>query len=142
MKKVVFVLIALIAFNVQAQKEHQGKKNNMTPEQMATLRTKQMTLDLDLNEKQQQEVLAINQKNAETFGKMKGKMKDLSDDERFEMKNKMLDMQIANQKAMKNILDEEQFEKWKKMQKSRMNKMKKKHGQHAKKGSSKEKKEQ
>lgn len=126
MKNVVFVLIALIAFNVQAQKgEHARKGSNMTPEQMATMRTKQMTLALDMSDAQQKDVLALNLKNAEKFSKARGERKELTEEERYEMKNKMLDMQIANQRAMKNILNEEQFGKWRKIQNSRNAKMKK-----------------
>lgn len=125
MKKIIFVLVVLIAFNVQAQREHSRKASNLTPEQMATMRTKQITLALDLSEAQQNDVLTLNKKNAENFSKSKGERKELTSDERFEMKNKMMDVQIANQRAMKDILNEDQYGRWKKMQKSRMQKMNK-----------------
>ena len=123
MKKVVFVLIAFIALNAQAQKEHSRKENNMTPEQMATMKTKQMTLVLDLSEVQQKDVLALNKKNAENFSKARGEKKELTQEERFEMKNKMLDAQIANQRAMRKILNDDQYVKWRKMQHMRTKKM-------------------
>lgn len=132
MRKIVFILIAIVSINTFAQKERSHKNSDLTPEQMATLRTKQMTLDLDLNTKQQEQILAINLKNAEEFGKMRGKRKELSDDEKYELKSKMLDKQIAIKKEMKNILNDTQYEKWQKMQKSRMHKMKKKKGEHHK----------
>ena len=127
MKKVAFVLIALIAFNAQAQKGEHHKKRDLTPEQMATMRTKQMTLAIDLSEAQQKDVLALNLKNAEKFSKSRGERKELTEEERYEMKNKMLDAQIANQRAMRKILNDDQYERWRKMQKSRMSKMSNSH---------------
>lgn len=123
MKKVVFVLITLIAFNAQAQKGPHHKKSDLTPEQMATTRTKQMTLALDLSEAQQSDVLDLNVKNAEKFSKSKGERKELTEEERYEMKNKMLDAQIANQRAMRKILNDDQYPQWRKMQRSKMHKM-------------------
>lgn len=133
MKKVVFVLIVLLAFNAKAQRGEHHKKNDLTPEQIATMRTKQMTLALDLSEAQQNDVLVLNAKNAEKFSKPKGERKELTKEERFEMKNNMLDTQIANQRAMKNILNEAQYMYWKKIQKSRINKMRKRKDAHSEK---------
>ena len=56
MKKLAFVLIALIAFNTQAQERPTREKRDLSPEQMATLKTKKMTLHLDLNESQRKEI--------------------------------------------------------------------------------------
>ncbi len=126
MKKVVFVLIALIAFNVQAQRERSHSDHNLTPEQMAVLRTKQMTLKLELNDAQQKSLLALNKKNIGKFKKMKGERKELTADQRFEMKVQMLDNKIDIQREMKNILNEEQYGKWKKSHNMRSKKMKEK----------------
>ena len=129
MKKLVIVFITLIAFNAQAQGEYSHKNRNLTPDQMATLRAKQLTLDLDLNAAQQTAVFELSKKMAVEMKELKGKRekgKELSDDERFELKNKMLDKQIEIQNEMKTILDEEQFEQWKEIHKKRM-KNKKKH---------------
>ena len=141
MKKVVFILVAFISIQTFSQKERTHKKSDLTPEQMATLRAKQMTLDLDLNEKQQEQVMAFTLKNVEELKKMKGERKELSEQEKYELKNKMLDNQIAVKKEMKNILNEEQYEKWQKMRNQRAKKMKQKKMQHHKKQKGKEKTE-
>ncbi|OIQ38158.1 MAG: hypothetical protein BM563_06870 [Bacteroidetes bacterium MedPE-SWsnd-G1] len=141
MKKVVFILVAFISIQTFSQKERTNKKSDLTPEQMATLRAKQMTLDLDLNEKQQEQVMAFTLKNVEELKKMKGERKELSEQEKYELKNKMLDNQIAVKKEMKNILNEEQYEKWQKMRNQRAKKMKQKKMQHHKKQKGKEKTE-
>ena len=44
-----------------------------------------------------------------------------------------MDKQIANQREMKNILNEDQYGKWRKMQRSRMSKMHKRKAEHSKK---------
>ena len=132
MKKLVIVFITLIAFNAHSQREYSHKNWDLNPDQMATLRTKQLTLDLDLNTAQQTAVFELSKKIAVEMKELKGKRekgKELSDDERFEMKNKMLDKQIEIQNEMKTILDKEQFEQWKKNHQRKKNKMKKKRGE-------------
>ena len=129
MKKLAFVLIALIAFNTQAQEKPTREKSNLSAEQMATLKTKKMTLHLDLNESQRREVKALNLEIAKERKEMKvnrKNRKELTQDERFSMKSKMLDKQIAFKSKMKKILNEEQFAKWEKS-KRHMAKGKKKH---------------
>ncbi|MBU2995343.1 hypothetical protein KO500_02815 [Cellulophaga baltica] len=128
MKKVITILVLSIGLNAMAQ----GKRgHDYTPEQMATLSSKKMTLALDLNEDQQAEIYKM---DLETAKDKKAKMaerkkankdeerKKPSSDERFERESKMLDQKIAKMKKMKSILSKEQFEKWQKMQKNRMKK--------------------
>ena len=70
MKKIVIILIALVAMQVTAQekkRDHQrdGQRAQMeamkdlSPEEIATLQTKKMTLHLDLNESQQKKVESL-----------------------------------------------------------------------------------
>ncbi|MFT7331561.1 MAG: protein CpxP [Roseivirga sp.] len=129
MKKLAFVLIALIAFNTQAQERPTREKRDLSPEQVAVLKTKKMTLHLDLNKSQQKEIEALNLDIAKEHKEMKvnrEKRKELMQDERFAMKNKILDKQIALKSKMKKILNEDQFAKWEKS-KMHMAKGKRKH---------------
>ena len=75
MKKLVIIIMALVAMQVTAQehrKEHEKeakkerihKQMNFTPEEIATLQTKKMVLRLDLTEAQQREIHKINLTNA------------------------------------------------------------------------------
>ena len=126
MKKLIVALIALIAINTHnAQAQNRG---NMSPEEMAESRTKQMTKDLDLTEVQQKEVAAINLKSANEVGKLRGRGQNLSEDERKALRSKMRDAQVSMQKDMKGILSEEQYKKWDKMQKEMMNKRREQRG--------------
>lgn len=100
--------------------KHQGNgMEQFTPEQRTELHVKKLTLELDLNESQQKEMKAfIADKNAKmaahrtAMKTMKEKGTKLTSDERFAMKSKMLDEQIATKKRMQKILNEKQFEKW------------------------------
>jgi hypothetical protein len=132
MKKLVIIIMALVAMQVTAQehrKEHEKeakkerihKQMNFTPEEIATLQTKKMVLRLDLTEAQQREIHKINLTNAkERKAKMEAhkKMREGNNEEkpskedRFKMMNERLDRQIANKKDMKRILSKEQFEKF------------------------------
>ena len=92
-------------------------KSNLSAEQQATLRVKEMTLALDLNEAQQQQIMqleiqaATDRKEAFEAGKHE-KPKDST--ERFEKRSAHLDKQIEYKNKMKTILSKEQFEKWEK----------------------------
>jgi len=94
-------------------------KDQLTPEQMATIQTKKMTLALDLNNAQQKQIQEFHLANAklrkEKMEAMKGKRKDLSSEERFAHQNERLDHMIAQKEKMKKILNEDQFSKWEKV---------------------------
>lgn len=134
MKKAVSILIFVLAFTVtvQAQKRHKkGKWEKLTTEQQATLASKKMALALDLSDAQQRQIkplltqqIADKKANWEKMKKFKESDKKLTADERFRMQNARLDKQLAFQKQMKRILNDEQYAKFKKMKKHRKHKMK------------------
>ncbi len=140
MKKVLFLAALIAGFMATAQHQNRDRapKNDMakmTPEQIATLRTKKLALVLDLSESQQKEVQRLNLENAAYFKeklaerkaqKESGTMKKPSPDERFAIRNEMLDRALAQQTAMKKILDKEQFEQWRKMRAKEIGHRKKK----------------
>jgi hypothetical protein len=127
MKKLVMAILVMAAISVTAQdhnmKGKRGDMKDLTPEQMATLQTKKMTLALDLNESQQSKIKSILTADAKT---RKSKMeaykaskedgeKIMTSDEKYARLNERLDHQIARKKEMKSILTPEQFEKYEKM---------------------------
>lgn len=127
-----FAGITLISF-AQNNMGQMKRMNDFTPEQNAILQTKKMTLALDLNTSQQQQILELNKKQAiERKQKMEAHRALMSNgnkptsDERFNMMNKMLDAQLVHQTQMKKILNKSQFEQWKTMQQNKMAKMYKK----------------
>lgn len=128
MKKLIVLVVLMAGITAMAQKperkrDHRGDMKGMTPEQMATLQTKQMTLALDLTDVQQKQIQSLNLDNAkdraEKMKEMKakresGEAKKLTSEERYAMKATMLDRQIAQKEKIKKILNDEQYEKWEK----------------------------
>jgi periplasmic protein CpxP/Spy len=123
--------------NVNAKKNH-SKKNQMqtikefTPEQMATLKTKKMTLALDLTEDQQKKMYDYNLENTHainTYKENNKKQKEsnvkLTSDQKYEKMNATLDKKIEMKTKIKSILNEEQYQKWENAQKERTHKKKK-----------------
>jgi len=121
MKKILSILLlgfTVFSFAQKGSGEIQ-KRNQFTPKQHAILNTKKMVLQLNLNKLQENQLLAINEKRAnnkqklmESHRAMRQNDQQLSSDEKFNMKNKMLDSQIEYQAEIKKILDKKQFEEW------------------------------
>ena len=130
MKRLIIIALALISIQGFAQQERKERPNrenksqrmsDLTPEEAANLQTKKMVLHLDLNDKQQKEIYAMNLENAtkrkEMMAAFKAKKEDgknerPSKEQRLAMENAKLDHQIATKAKMKTILDKEQYEKW------------------------------
>ncbi len=148
MKNLLMIAIAFVTITATAQerkkedhkgdrKERMQKLQDMTPEETAEFQTKKMTLQLDLNEKQQAEVKKLFKEEATT---RKAKMEEfkakkekadgekLSKEDRMKMQNERLDNQIEMKKKMKAILNDDQYAKFEKMQEERQEKR----GDHAK----------
>lgn len=134
MKKVILIVLALVTIQVSAQNRnqdsHKGDRmergdrfKDFSPEEMAQLQTKQMTLDLNLTKSQQKQVQKLNLENAvDRKAKMESrqaKMKDgkgerPSKEERLKLMNERLDKQIEMKQNLSKILNDDQLEKWEK----------------------------
>jgi len=127
MKNLVMIAVLLFSFSVIAQNPGMNKRENkkeihqkmkdLTPEQAAVLRTKQMTLELDLSEAQQIQIEKMELERAKKRKarfEIKKERSELTADELAAKKIEMLDEQIKMKKKLKSILTEEQFQKWEK----------------------------
>jgi hypothetical protein len=119
MKKVFIVALLAISLSSVAQdrkeRPSRGKMEQMTPEQRSQLLVKKMTLKLDLNAKQQDQVAKIIAEQSSKREAMRAERKAKMEEgkiNRFEMANKLLDEQIAMKDKMKSILSADQFAKW------------------------------
>lgn len=120
MKNLVLATMATVAFifsGIAQEREPKGEK--MSVEQRNQLQLKKMTMDLDLTPAQQKEIAPIileqSSKREAKMAEMKANKeskKQLTADEKFQMKSKMLDQQIEHKAKMKKILNKEQFDKW------------------------------
>ena len=130
MKKIVLTsllafALTFVGFAQQAPKAHGMKMMQMhqqdefTPEQRATLKAKKLTLALELNDKQQKELVKLFSEEAKMMQKhhqqMKANKEAGKEVNRFEMMNKHMDLKIDHQRKIKNILTEDQYSKWSKM---------------------------
>ncbi len=129
---ILFIGMTFVSF-AQNRNGKMGRMTNFTPEQNAILQTKKMTLALDLNSSQQKQILEINKKRSiernqkmESCRAMMSNNKMPTSDERFAMRNKMLDYQLVYQTQIKSILKSNQYTQWKTMQKNQMTRMCKK----------------
>ena len=130
-------LLTVGAFAQEHKKGH--KKSDLTPDQIAELHTKKMTLGLELTETQQKKVFNLKKEHAiERESKRKERMALREKGEKpvkensFERKNARLDKALAHQSEMKEILNDNQFETWKKSRMHKANKMKKMRKRHLK----------
>ena len=137
MKKVLVTTVLLIGMMGYSQRgEHfnsvQRGIKDMSPEQIAILKTKKMTLALDLSTAQQKEIQKLNLESAKErhalmqerkLGKEEGRSRP-SADERFEFQNEKLDRMIAHKGKIKQILKEEQFQKWERIHQHHRNHLK------------------
>lgn len=149
MKKLFVTAVLLVGFLTFAQEKEAQKgdrkakmenRESLSPDQQAELQVKKMTLELDLNTKQQAEVKKIVLEQAKKREAKKAEWKankeadkSVSKDEKFAMKNQMLDAQIAMKAEMKKILTAEQFAKWEAKQAERKDKMQDRRGSKGKK---------
>lgn len=135
MKTLFTTILLFIGFVTLAQPQHERMKrekrmeklNAMSPEQQATLWSKKMTLELDLNASQQEEIYTLILEKAKR-NKMHQKnnvKKTLSNEERFKMQENLLDEKIKMRNAMKSILNPDQYEQWKKIEKQKERKKRK-----------------
>lgn len=126
----ILILVFLFTFTIQAQKKR-GYKQQLTINQQTSLKVKQMTLVLDLSDKQQQQVtpllrgaIAFRQAAMEKRKVVRKHKRRPSSDEIYAIKSQLLDNKISMKRSMKDILNETQFKTFKKMYTQRMKKKK------------------
>lgn len=127
MKKLMLIALALLALQVNAQDNRPGyngergsKMKDVSPEESANLKAKRMTLNLDLSEKQQDQVYQLFLKNEKERQEMReARQAQTERPSKEEMESVRLDKQIEMKKQMKGILTQEQYTKWEKLMESR-----------------------
>ncbi|WP_299125211.1 hypothetical protein [uncultured Winogradskyella sp.] len=132
MKKLLVIALALFTLTGVAQERKKQRadrkggselRKQMTPNEIADLKAKKLTLSLDLTDAQQKKVhsVILNQaKENESLRKERkavdGEKKEKpSKDEIVKMQNHRLDQQIEMKREMKTILTAEQYSKFEKM---------------------------
>lgn len=134
MKHILTLIALCLTITVAAQRGPHRDRASLEPEQQATLLTKKMTLALALDEQQADKVYQVQLEQAkkrkafiQKRKEEKEKGTELTKEQRFEMQNKKLDAMIAVQNEMKQILTDDQFEKWQRLAQRKKQSRKKKH---------------
>jgi hypothetical protein len=130
MKSLVVIAIAFSTLSVNAQERRPERKGNdhkkeimkdLTPEEVANLKTKKLRLKLDLTDMQQKKVesilleQAVERQNKRKAHQNKKEKDKPSKGEFLKMQNARLDSKIEMKQKMKDILTEEQYAKFEKM---------------------------
>ena len=114
MKKTLFLITILTAGISNAQEA----KRDHNPEQIVSIQSKKMTLALDLDAKQQAQVeklLMAHSKERLADKMTKEDRSELTNAQKFNAREQMLENKITRKREMKSILNEEQYNKWEKM---------------------------
>ena len=136
MKHLILIALAFTTLSITAQgRKQQHKKGegmnkhimkDMTPEEVANLRTKKMTLDFNLTDAQQKKIYDLNlastkERRTKIDERKKAHENDSdkkpSKDEHYKILNERLDKQIAHKTEMQSILGKDQFQKWERQHK-------------------------
>ena len=145
MKYLLVIAIAFSTINAIAQEEKRPRKDHnkkemalhkdLSPEELATLQAKRMTLDLDLNATQQGEIYKMNlaeikdrrakMEERDNIKGKEGRKEKPSKEEQYKRINDALDAKIAHKQKMKQVLNDEQFKKWERGKKRHHSKRKK-----------------
>ncbi|MCL5246879.1 hypothetical protein M4I21_13735 [Cellulophaga sp. 20_2_10] len=157
MKKITFIMVLMLGIlTISAQEKQRDSKDTkhkthrkkggkkgmhkmakFTPEQIAVLQTKRMTLALDLSDAQQSKIEMLNLKNAELIQQKREERKDkkehskLSPEKKYAQANAKLDHQIKHKRALQKILSKDQYAQWSKMHKRKSHSLKKRGTQNA-----------
>ena len=122
MKKWIITGLLLATLPAMGQHSRKGEmrkntEHQMSSEQRATLKSKEMALMLDLSDSQLNQVQKTLEAHFEEGKTLRESRKDADEsDDRFELRNARLDHQLALQEDLKRILSEEQYALWKKAQ--------------------------
>ena len=140
MKNLVIMLVLLSSTLTLAQRPNGHGQRNRGPQQMAhykdftaqqiaTLETKKLTLMLDLSANQQEKIQAINLEIATNRKAMHDQRQaqkqdntsrqELSSEQRYAKLTEQLDQRIAIKAKFKEILNDQQYERWEKLQKQK-----------------------
>lgn len=126
MKKTVTFCLLLITLGATAQQAPHHRKGRphldreLPVEQRASLLSKKMTLSLGLTDQQQKQVAALLSKELASRQELREAVRNQPDSlpaptpqARYERLDRHLDLQIAFQRELREILTESQFEQWK-----------------------------
>lgn len=137
MKTMIAGLALLVCLGTSAQeKKERHDRPELTSEQKRNLKVKELTLALNLSDKQQKEIAPLIDEQIAQRTAIREQMKSRKTsaskptaDEIYNQKSQMLDRKIAEKQKFRKILNDEQFAKWEKQQAAKRHEFRKeRHG--------------
>lgn len=130
MKKLVLMALLVVGITTFAQEKREERKEKLTPEQRADFQVKKMTKDLNLTDKQAEQVKVLVAKEVEKReakrAEMEAKRAEQTKPSKEEMEARKTEMkasQEAMKAEMKKILTADQYKKWEQKLEERKDKM-------------------
>lgn len=130
MKKLILVMVLLVGLTTFAQGKRGEGKNRPNPEEQVEKMVARMTAELNLSDKQQNEVKVFLLEQAKTREAKRMQMKERrekgqkpTDEEIAQLKKERADEELAAKTKMKKILSEEQYKQWSEVKKEMRNEM-------------------
>ena len=117
MKNLKLFLFILFPMVMLAQQKSHNAMEKFTPLQKATLKAKEMRLHLDLTDRQEAQVVSLFRQALENQPVKPKQPQDLTQKERYDMRLAKLEVRVQLQEKMQDILNDEQYAKWKEMNK-------------------------
>lgn len=118
LKLILFGIVLLAGMSLVQAQPPQGGGPQMDPGRMAQMQTERMTTDLSLNEKQQKDVKAINEKYAKKMGEIFQSGQGQGDWQAI--RTKFEEMNNQKNEELKKVLTADQYKKYEELEKKRM----------------------
>ncbi len=113
MRKIGLLLMIVLFGTTMLMAQNRDGQRRLDPKEMAKKQTEELKEALDLDEKQETQIYAINLNSAEKMSAMREEMRS-SDGDRDSMREKMGKLRNEQNEEMKKVLSEEQYEKYQK----------------------------
>lgn len=117
MKKLAFLLMVVLLGTTMAMAQNRGGQRQFNPEEMAKRQTDQFKTQLELNETQAKKMEQVLLTSYNEMTTLREEMRE--EEDRTKMREKMTEWRTNQQKEIKKILTEEQFEKYEKLMEER-----------------------
>ena len=117
MKRLAFLLVAVLIGTTVAMAQNRGGQRQFDPEEMAKRQTEQFKTELELNDTQTEKMEKVLLKSYNEMTTLRQEM--TGEEDRTKMREKMTEWRANQQKELKKILTDEQFAKYEKLMEER-----------------------
>ena len=117
MKRLVFLLMVVLLGTTIAMAQNRGGQRQFNPEEMAKRQTERYKTELKMNDTQTEKMEQVLLASYKKMSTMREEMRE--DADRTKMREQMTEWRTEQEKEIKKILTDDQFEKYEKMMEER-----------------------